>query len=88
MQLINIRLIYHWDKKLKKRLYALEADIITIKKNIDLMCLAQVMHFLQDVFQMTTVALVSVINHNHINVLLLFWDTLYDLKYSSIIQII
>ena len=29
-------MIYYWDKKLKKRLGVLEADIITIKKNIDL----------------------------------------------------
>ena len=35
------------------------------------------MHFLQDVFQMTAIALVSVINHDHINELNLFWDTLY-----------
>ena len=31
------------------------------------MSLAQRMHFLQDVFQMTAIALVSVINHYHIN---------------------
>ena len=41
------------------------------------MSLAQRMHFLQDVFQMTIIALVSVINHNHINGLYLFWYTLY-----------
>ena len=35
------------------------------------------MHFLLDVFQMTAIALVSVINHYHINGLHLFWDTLY-----------
>ena len=35
------------------------------------------MHFLHDVFQLTAIALVSEINHNHINVLHLFWDTLY-----------
>ena len=32
-------MIYYWDKKLKKSLHVLEADIITIKrkkKNIDL----------------------------------------------------
>ena len=39
MQTINTIVIYYWDKKLKKkkRLQVLEADIITIKKNIDLM---------------------------------------------------
>ena len=54
MQPINIIMIHYWDKKLKKKgLHVLEADIITIKKKIDLMSLAQRMHFLQDVFQMT-----------------------------------
>ena len=41
------------------------------------MSLAQRMHFLLGVFQMTAIALVSVINHYHINGLHLFWDTLY-----------
>ena len=36
------------------------------------MAVAQRMHFLQDVFQMTTIALVSIINHYHINGLHLF----------------
>ena len=55
-------IIYYRDKKLKKkRLHVLEADIITIKENIDLMSLAQKMHFLLDVFQMCPIALVSVI---------------------------
>ena len=58
----------------------LEADIIKIfKKNIDLMSLAQVINFLRDVFHMTAVTLVSVINHHHlhINGFHLRWDTLY-----------
>ena len=38
---------------------------------------AERVHFLQDVFQMTAIALVSVINPYHINGLHLFWDTLY-----------
>ena len=41
------------------------------------MSLAQRIHFLQDVFQMTTIEFVSVINHYHINGLYLIWDTLY-----------
>ena len=41
------------------------------------MSLVQRMHFLQDVFQMTAITLVSVINHYHINWLHLFWDTQY-----------
>ena len=49
MQPIHI-MIYYRDKKLNKRLQVLEADILTIKKNIDLMSLAQRMHFLQDIF--------------------------------------
>ena len=73
-------MIYYWDKKLRKRLHVQEADIITIKKNIDQMSLAQRMHFLQNVFQMTTITIVSVINHNHINELQLFWDTMYNTK--------
>ena len=69
-------MIYYWDKKLKKRLPVLEADI-TIKKNIDLMFLSQRIHFLEDMFQMIAIALVSVINHYYIHGLHLFWDTLY-----------
>ena len=34
--------------------------------------------FLEDGFQMTAIALVSVINHYHINGLHLCWDTLYQ----------
>ena len=41
------------------------------------MSLAQRMHFLQDVFQMATIAQVSIINQYHIDGLRLFWDTLY-----------
>ena len=40
------------------------------------MSLTQKMHFLLDVFQMTTIVLVSVINPYHINGLQVFWDTL------------
>ena len=34
-------------------MHILDADMITILKNIDLMSLAQKMHFLLDMFQMT-----------------------------------
>ena len=40
------------------------------------MFLTQMMHFLQGVFQMTAIVLVSVINYYHINGLHLFCDTL------------
>ena len=70
-------MIYYRVKKLKKRLHVLEADIVIIKRNIDLMFLAQRMHFWLDVFQITAVVVVSVINHYHINRLHLFCDTLY-----------
>ena len=60
----------------KKGLHNLEAYMITMKENIDSMSFAQWMDFLQDVFQMTTIAFVSVITHHHINRLHLFWDTL------------
>ena len=45
IQPINTIMIYYWDKKLKKGLHVLKADIITFDKNIDLMSLAQRMHF-------------------------------------------
>ena len=47
------------------------------------MSLAQRMHFLLDVFQMTGIALASLINHYHIIGLYLFWDTLYYTKLSK-----
>ena len=39
------------------------------------MCLAQRMHFLYDMLQMTLIVFVSVINYYHINGLHLFWDS-------------
>ena len=79
MQPINMIMMYYWDKKNKKWLHVLEVDIITIKKNIDLMSLAQRIHFfLLDVLQMAAIVLVPVINHYYINELHLFWDILYD----------
>ena len=41
------------------------------------MSLVEGKHFLLDVFQMTAIVLVSVINHYNINGLHLFWDSLY-----------
>ena len=41
-------------------------------------------HLLQGMFQMTTIVLVSVINHYHINGLHLLWDTLYIYIYIYI----
>ena len=60
MQPINMIMVYYWDKKLKKRLHVLEADRLKIKKNIDLMSLAERMPFFQNMFQMTAIVLVSV----------------------------
>ena len=75
MQLINMITIYYWDKNLKK-LHVLEADIITIKKKwFDVSSSKDA--FLLDEFQMTAIALVTVINHYHINELHVFWGTLY-----------
>ena len=65
MQPINMIMIYYWDKRLKKRLYVLETDIITIKKIIDVSNSKKL--FLKNGFQMTAIAFVSVINHYHIN---------------------
>ena len=53
MQFINMLMIYYWDKKLKKRLHVLEADMIKSKTLIrclklkgyfmlqDVLCLSQ-----------------------------------------------
>ena len=61
----------------QKRLPVPEADIMTIKNDIDLMSVVHRMHFLEDVFELTPIAPVSLINHSHINGLHLFWDTWY-----------
>ena len=45
MQLINMIMIYYWDKKIKNTLHVLEGDIITMNENFNLMSLAQRMHF-------------------------------------------
>ena len=47
------------------------------------MSLTQRMHFLKDVFQMITIALISAMDHYHINELYLFRDTLYMYKLDS-----
>ena len=61
MQPIYMIMIYYQDKKLKKRLYVLEVDIITMKKHwFDISSS-------KDVFQVTSIAPVWVINHYHIN---------------------
>ena len=84
MQPINMKMTYFWNKK-QKRLHVLEADIMTIKENIDLKSLTQRIHFLWNMFQMTTIGIVSVINRYHINGLHLFWDTLYIYIYIYIV---
>ena len=74
MQPINMIMNYYRDKKFKKTLHVLEVDIIIMKRqtNIDLMSLAKWIYFLHDVFPMTTIVLVSVINHYYIERLHLF----------------
>ena len=70
-------MIYHRDKNWKKRLPAQEADMITvIKKKQWFDVSSSKGASFQDMSQMTTIALISVINHYHINGLHLFWDTL------------
>ena len=64
---IYMIMIYYWEKKLKKRLHVLEVYIITVKRNIDLMSLAERMYLLLYVVQMTAIVPVSVIDHYHIN---------------------
>ena len=65
-------MISYRDKKLKQNLHVLEADLITIKKSIDSMSLAQRMHFVLDMFQMIAIALFSIMNHFHVDWLHLF----------------
>ena len=74
---LSVIMIYYGDKKLKKGFHVLEADAITNKTNIDSISLAQRMPVLLVMFQMTAIALVSIINQYHINGLHLFWETLY-----------
>ena len=65
MQPISMKMIYYWDRKLKKRLHVLEDEKIIIKKNwFNVSCTEDA--FLQDMFQMTAITLVPGINH-HIN---------------------
>ena len=76
MQPINMIRIYYWGQKLKNKWHVLKAGMITIKKHwIDLSSLKHA--FLQDVFKMTVIAGVLVINHYHMNGLHLFWNALY-----------
>ena len=67
----------YWDKKFRKRLLVLEADIITIKTKHWFDVSSSKDAFLQNMFQKTAFAFISVINHYHINGLHQFWDTLY-----------
>ena len=75
MQSINMMIIYYWDMKLTKNVACPESWYDNNLKTIGLMSLAQRMDFLQDMFQMITISLISVINHYYINGLHLFWDT-------------
>ena len=72
-------MIYYRDKKTQKKIaypwsWYNNPPHQKEKKNIDLMSPAQRMDFLSEGFQMTEIALVSVINHYHINGLHVFWD--------------
>ena len=51
------------------------------------MSLAQRMHFLKDVFQMTTNTLVSLINQYHNNGLQLFWDNPHVYGWISYVNV-
>ena len=75
MQPINMKMAYCWNKKLKKkRLHVLKAYIIAILKEYWFDVSNSKNAFVQDVFQMTVIALVSVNNPYGLH---LFWDTLY-----------
>ena len=57
-------------------MHVLEAVIISIKKHwFDVS--SSMDTFLQDIFQMSAISLVSVINYYHINGFHLFWDTVF-----------
>ena len=64
----------------KKRLHVLEADIITIIKALICCLWVQRFYFLQEVFQMIDIGLVSVINNYKLHP---FWHTLYKVKFDS-----
>ena len=74
-------MIYYFDKKLKKtktkqKTHVLEADIKTIKNNIDASSSKDI--FFQDIFQMTTIALMTHLNSSievfdHPDALFFFW---------------
>ena len=65
-------MIYYCDKELKTRLHILEEGVITIYKNTLFDVSTSKGAFLLYVFQITVIALVSVLNHCDINVLDLF----------------
>ena len=54
-------MIYYLDK-LKKRIHVQEANVITMKENIDLLSLAQWMHFLLDMFLMAAIVIITHLN--------------------------
>ena len=57
MQSNDMIIIYYWDKKLKKRLHVLEADIITIKSKHWFDMSSSKNAFLPDVFQIAVIVL-------------------------------
>ena len=83
MQPVIMIMIYSWYKKPQKKIACPGGCYNNNWKNTDVMYLAKRIYFLQDVFQMTAIELISAINYYHINGLHLFWDTLvnnYSLK--------
>ena len=80
MQLITMIMIYCWDKNLKKIACPGSWSNNSYEKHwYDVVSSKD--EFLQDVYQMTTIVLLSEINHYHINKLHLFWDTLFMYVY-------
>ena len=76
MQPIYLIMVYYLDQKNSKNI-TFPGISYNNSKDINPMSLAQRMHFWHDVFQMTAIALVSVINHRQINKLHQFCYTLY-----------
>ena len=74
MKPINMIVIYCWHRKLKKNIAGAGSWYNNNwKNNIDLMSFVKRMHFLEDVFQITAIALVLFINHHHIYGVHLLW---------------
>ena len=70
-------MIYYWDIKLKIKIECPGSWFKNNQRKHRFDVSSSKDHFLQDVYQINSIELVSGISHYHINGLHLFWDTLY-----------